>query len=165
MIIIDKKLTDLIPYENNPRKNDSAVSAVAASINQFGFKVPIVIDENDVIICGHTRYKAAELLKLETVPCILADDLTPEQIKAFRLADNKTSELSGWDVDLLIEELKDITDIDMTDFAFDVNVFLKADEPKEQKLDNGEELDIDDYNDDEFKCKCPKCGFKFNPKE
>jgi len=165
MQIIDMKLSDLIPYVKNPRKNDAAVSAVAASINKFGFKVPIVIDENNVIVCGHTRYKAAEWLKLKTVPCIMADDLTPEQIKAFRLADNKTSELSGWDVDLLVEELQEITAIDMTDFAFDVNVFLKADEQKEQNLNNGEEIDLDDFDDENFKCKCPKCGFRFNPKE
>lgn len=88
-------LTDLKPYEKNPRKNDNAVNAVANSIKQFGFKVPIVIDADNVIICGDTRYKAAQKLGLESVPCVVADDLTPEQIKAFRLVDNKTAELSS----------------------------------------------------------------------
>ena len=98
MNVIDRKIDELKPYENNPRKNDGAVSKVAASIREFGFKVPIVIDRNDVIVCGHTRYKAAVDLGLQSVPCIVADDLTDEQIKAFRLADNKVSEFSVWDL-------------------------------------------------------------------
>ena len=85
-----------MPYEKNPRKNDDAVKYVAESIQQFGFKVPIVIDTNGVIIAGHTRYKASKKLGLKEVPCIIADDLTEEQIKAYRLADNKVSELSEW---------------------------------------------------------------------
>jgi len=89
MQIIEKKINDLTPYENNPRKNDKSVDYVANSISQFGFKVPIVIDSNGVIVAGHTRYKAAVKLKMETVPCIVADDLTEEQIRAFRLVDNK----------------------------------------------------------------------------
>ena len=79
------QLADLKPYEKNPRKNDNAVGALAKSIERFGFKVPIVIDADNVIVCGHTRYKAAQKLKLESVPCIVADDLTPEQVKAFSL--------------------------------------------------------------------------------
>lgn len=94
MDVIEKKLGEIKPYENNPRKNDDAVDAVAASIKEFGFKVPIVIDSNGVIVAGHTRYKAAKKLKLKTVPCIEANDLTDDQIKAFRLADNKVSELA-----------------------------------------------------------------------
>ena len=97
MQIVEKKITELKEYENNPRNNDDAVEAVAESIEQFGFKVPIVIDSNGVIIAGHTRRKAAVRLGLDTVPCIIADDLTPEQIQAFRLADNKTAELAEWD--------------------------------------------------------------------
>ena len=113
MQIVEKKLKDIKPYEKNPRKNDSAVDAVASSISQFGFKNPIVIDGNNVIICGHTRYKAAQKLGLEKVPCVVADDLTEEQIKAYRLADNKVAELAEWDIDLLGEELDGIFDIDM----------------------------------------------------
>ena len=89
------------------------------SIKEFGFKVPIVIDNDNVIICGHTRYKASKKLKLEKVPCIIADDLTPEQIKAFRLADNKVAEKAEWDFDLLNEEINGIFEFDMQDFGFD----------------------------------------------
>ncbi len=120
MEIQEKKIKDLIPYEKNPRKNDAAVEYVANSIKEFGFKVPIVIDRNGVIVCGHTRYKAAQRLMLKTVPCIIADDLSDEQIKAFRLADNRVSEKSEWDFDLLYEELDGIFDIDMEEFDFDI---------------------------------------------
>ena len=117
------KLDELKPYEKNPRRNDGAVDAVAKSIEQFGFKVPIVIDADNVIVCGHTRYKAAQKLKLESVPCVVANDLTPEQVKAFRLADNKTSELASWDDAFLIEELNDLEflNFDMADFGFDID--------------------------------------------
>ena len=123
MDIKDIAISELIPYEKNPRKNDSAVDAVANSIKQFGFKVPIVIGKDNVIVCGHTRLKAAQKLGLESVPVMVADDLTTEQIKAFRLADNKVSELASWDDAFLIEELNDLAmfDIDMTDFGFDIS--------------------------------------------
>lgn len=111
--------SSLIPYERNPRRNDQAVDAVAASIREFGFKVPIVIDRDNVVVAGHTRLKAALKLGLETVPVIVADDLTPEQIKAFRLADNKTAELAEWDLDMLDLELGDI-EMDMEPFGFDL---------------------------------------------
>lgn len=119
MDIILKKINELIPYERNPRKNEAAIDAVAASIKNFGFKVPIVIDQGGVIVAGHTRLAAAKKLGLEEVPCIVADDLTEEQIKAFRLADNKTAELAEWDPELLEIELQDITEIDMSEFGFD----------------------------------------------
>lgn len=118
MQIITKKLSDLRPYTRNPRKNDQAVDAVANSIREFGFKVPVVIDKNGEIIAGHTRYKAAKKMKLEEIPCIIADDLTEEQIKAFRLADNKVGELADWDFDLLSDELDGIFNIDMEQFGF-----------------------------------------------
>ena len=120
MIIIDKAIDSLTPYERNPRKNDKAVESVANSIREFGFKVPIVIDADCVVIAGHTRLKAAKKLGLETVPCVVADDLTDEQIKAFRLADNKVSEAAEWDDKLLKSELDDILNIDMSDFGFDI---------------------------------------------
>lgn len=119
MEIIEKKLSEITPYENNPRKNDDAVEYVANSIREFGWKVPIVIDRDGVIIAGHTRYKAAQKLGYETVPCIMADDLTPEQVKAYRLADNKVSEFAEWDFDLLAAELDEI-DLDMSEFGFDL---------------------------------------------
>lgn len=119
MQIVQKKVDELIPYEKNPRKNEKAIEKVANSIREFGFKVPIVIDKNGVIVAGHTRYKASQELGLDEVPCIVADDLTPKQIKAFRIAENKTNDLSTWDEDLLGEELNDILDdFDMTDFGF-----------------------------------------------
>lgn len=119
MQIVEKKLKDIIPYEKNPRKNDNAVDAVANSIREFGFKSPVVIDKDSVIVCGHTRYKAAQKLGLETVPCVVADDLTDEQIKAYRLADNKVAELAEWDFNILGDELESIFDFDMSDFGFD----------------------------------------------
>ena len=120
MQITYKKLEELSPYKNNPRKNDHAVDAVANSIKEFGFKVPVVIDKNGEIIAGHTRYKAAKKLKLKEIPCIIADDLTEEQIKAFRIADNKVGELAEWDLDMLDVELDEITEIDMEQFGFNI---------------------------------------------
>ena len=117
MEIIYKKVEELIPYEKNPRHNDEAVKYVEQSIKEFGFKVPIIIDKNNVIVTGHTRLKAAKKLGLKEVPTIMADDLTEEQIKAFRLADNKVSEFASWDLDLLSDELTDL-DIDMEQFGF-----------------------------------------------
>lgn len=114
-------IDEIIPYENNPRNNDDAAPYVANSIKEFGFKVPIIIDENNVIVAGHTRLKAAEMLGLESVPCIRADDLTEEQIKAFRLADNKVGEISTWDLSKLNIELEGIS-LPMSDFGFeDIN--------------------------------------------
>ena len=105
MEIIYKQTSELIPYINNPRKNDKAVDAVASSIKNFGFKVPVIIDSQGEIIAGHTRLKAAKKLDIKEVPCLIADDLTPAQIKAFRIADNKVSEFAEWDMDLLKIEL------------------------------------------------------------
>ena len=121
MKVEQKQVKDLIPYINNPRHNDAAVDAVASSIAEFGFKVPLVIDKNNVIITGHTRLKAAKKLGLETVPVVIADDLTEAQIKAFRLADNKVAEIAEWDEDLLRIELEELADLDfdMGDFGFD----------------------------------------------
>lgn len=120
MKIVDLSLNKLKAYERNPRKNDAAVDGVAASIREFGFKVPVVVDRDNVIVCGHTRVKAARKLGMSTVPCIVADDLTDEQIKAFRLADNKVAEMADWDFHLLDEELEDIVNIDMEEFGFEL---------------------------------------------
>lgn len=116
------------PYENNPRNNDDAVDAVANSIKEFGWQQPIVVDNGGVIIAGHTRYKAAKQLKLKEVPIVVADNLTEEQVNAYRLADNKSGELATWDDDELQEELDKILDIDMTDFGFDLETELEDDE-------------------------------------
>ena len=130
MEIINKKLTEIKPYEKNPRRNDEAVEYVANSIKEFGFKVPIVIDKDGTIVAGHTRYKASKKLGLKEVPCIVADDLNEEQIKAFRLADNKVGEIAEWDFGLLDDELNDILDIDMGEFGFEP----LEDEAEEQEI-------------------------------
>lgn len=119
--IVYKNISELNPYKNNPRFNDEAVEAVANSIKQFGFKVPIIIDSSNVIVAGHTRLKAAKQLGMDKVPCIVADDLTEEQIRAFRLVDNKVSELADWDYEKLEEELANINSIDMNIFDFDMS--------------------------------------------
>lgn len=119
MQVQEMKLTAIKPYENNPRKNDPAVEAVAASIKEFGWQQPIVVDSQMVIIAGHTRYKAAKKLKLKVVPVLVAEGLTEEQVKAYRLADNKSGELATWDESALLEELAQICDIDMAAFGFD----------------------------------------------
>lgn len=144
--IVYRQVDDLKEYENNPRHNDGAVEAVANSIEAFGFKVPIVVDANDVIVAGHTRLKAARRLGLEQVPCIVADDLTEEQVRAFRLADNKTAELSEWDYEELnkqIDVLRKV--IDMTAFGF-------YDEPEAPAAKT------DDADEHPGEIKCPRCG-------
>lgn len=118
----------LKPYPSNPRKNEHAIEPVANSIREFGFKQPIVVDKNNTIIAGHTRLLAAKELGLTEVPVIVADDLTPEQVKAYRLADNKTGELAGWDFEQLDIELGNIADIDMSRFGFEL------DEPETDKV-------------------------------
>ena len=117
--IIQKGIDTVIPYENNPRKNDNAVDKVANSIRAFGFRQPIVIDEHNVVICGHTRLKAAKKLGLKQVPCIVAEGLTDAEIKAYRIADNKVAELAEWDDDLLQGELEQLEDFDMTQFGME----------------------------------------------
>lgn len=155
MKIIEKKTNELIPYANNPRHNDDAVQYVANSIKNFGFKVPIVIDTAGVIVCGHTRLKAAKLLKLDTVPCVVADDLTPEQIQAFRLADNKVSKAATWDESLLDDELRQIgetgLDFSMDDFGFDMSHLNPLDdEEDDEEKENERQRTMDAYNLDEY---------------
>ena len=115
---------DVVPYEKNPRLNDQAVDAVASSIREFGFKVPIVVDGKGVVVSGHTRLKAAKTLGLDEVPVIVADDLDDTKIKAFRLADNKVAELADWDESLLIKELEELGDLnyDMGQFDFELDL-------------------------------------------
>jgi len=113
MKIAQRTITEIKPYEKNPRLNDDAVEAVAASIREFGFRQPIVVDEDGVIVCGHTRYKAAQKLGLEKVPVHVARDLTPEQIRAYRIADNKTGELAEWNMELLPIELEELRGLDI----------------------------------------------------
>ena len=137
MELFNKKILEIRPYENNPRDNSKAIDAVAASIREFGFKVPIVIDKNGVIVAGHTRYEASKKLGLEEVPCVIADDLTDEQVKAFRLADNKTAELASWNPELLEVEMSAIESIDMTEYGFDLTEITDED-----KMEDQEDIDL-----------------------
>ena len=145
LMIVQKKISDLKAYENNPRNNDAAVDAVANSIKSFGFKVPVIIDKDNVIVCGHTRVKACEKLGIDEVPCVIADDLTEDQIKAFRLADNKTAELAEWDFSKLEEEMKFI-DMDLSQFGFeDLEKELERD-VLEDEFDENEPLPENPYS-------------------
>ena len=154
MEIVNKKVEDLRPYENNPRFNDDAVQYVAQSIKEFGFKVPIIVDKNNVIVAGHTRYKASMELGLKEVPCIVADDLSDEQIKAFRLADNKVGEVATWDYELLDEELNNILNIDMEEFGFSKMLSIEdidseelyPDEPIAKELDEANNYIVLEFN-------------------
>ena len=149
MKIVYKNIDELIPYENNPRLNDEAVEYVKNSIKEFGFKVPIVIDKDNVIIAGHTRIKASKELGIKDIPCIIADDLTEEQVKAFRLADNKVSEKSMWDYTKLDEELDSILDIDMSMFDFNSS---------DIDWNDIEEISEETYQEPSHKMlECPKC--------
>lgn len=144
------------PYENNPRFNEASVDAVAESIRRFGWKQPIVVDSNHVIIAGHTRYKAAKKLGMMSVPVLIADDLTDEEVKAYRLADNKVGEQSLWDFQKLDEELDGILDIDMGDFGFsDLSEVVES--PAE------EDITVSESSSDDSECECPRCHFRFTP--
>lgn len=153
MQLEERKLMDIFPYENNPRKNDEAVDAVAESIKQCGYIAPIILDENGVILAGHTRYKALQKLGYEKANVIVVKGLSEEQKRKYRILDNKTSELAGWDYDLLAEELKGL---DFDDFDFGLNVDL------------GDDIDIDGIfteveptPKEPKKHTCPYCGGVF----
>lgn len=146
-------INNIVPYENNPRNNQDAIPAVIESIKQFGFRNPMILDKENVIVAGHTRYEAAKALGMTEVPVIYADDLTEQQINAFRLADNKTAEISGWDFEKLEEEMAALSDFDMSLFGFkqyeDLNIKdFETDEPKntDKKLKT---------------VTCPHCGETF----
>ena len=147
--IIYKPIDQIKPYENNPRNNAAAITAVAASIKEFGFRVPIIIDKDNVIVAGHSRYNAAISLQMTEVPCVVADDLTQEQVKALRLADNKVGSFSLWDFSALSQELDELGDYDMQQFGFqtfdfdDLERMLNAKQPEPKKI------------------TCPYCGTEF----
>lgn len=145
MTIINRATDSLIPYINNPRKNDAAVDKVAASIKEFGFKVPIIIDNENVIVAGHTRMLAAKKLGLESVPCVIADDLSPAQIKAYRIADNKTAEFAEWDDELLKIELEAL---DGLDFDLDLTGFDKSEIDKLFADGDNSGAEEDDFDSD-----------------
>lgn len=145
------KIGKVKPYDKNPRRNDDSVDYVANSIKEFGFQQPIVVDKDMVVIAGHTRLKAAKKLKLKEVPVIVADNLTDEQAKAYRLADNKVSETSEWDFELLDDELNQILNIDMDDFGFDFTEDEEDEEDEEpEEKHNERERTGNAYNLSEY---------------
>lgn len=155
MNIVFKNVNDLKEYDNNPRINDDAIDKVAKSIEQFGFKVHVVVDKDNTIVCGHTRLKASKQLGLKEIPCIIADDLNKEQINAYRLIDNRTSDYSHWDFDKLeleLKQLEDIKEFEMKEFGFITkeDAFFNQD-TKQEKFEHQD--DNDEYNSfvDKFK--------------
>lgn len=184
------KIDDIVPYENNPRHNADAIEPVKESIRSFGFKVPMILDKENVIVAGHTRYEAAKALGMTEVPVIYADDLSEEQVRKFRLVDNKTAEFAGWDFSKLEEEL---AELDFSDFDFDfhieeenltdyftvsptdssspVNSSSSADSPNKNASSEGiyyENSPNIDYGADQQgvehrKIQCPHCGQWFTP--
>lgn len=168
MKIIEKKTGDLRPYENNPRKNEAAVDKVAASIEKFGFIVPVLITEEGEIVAGHTRVEAAIRLGIKKIPCIVIDDLDEDLIRQLRIVDNKTAELSSWDFEKLMLEMAEIREIDMDVFGFgdfgeDIKDESEAAGPESiTQTFNNKEMDLDDFGDDQFEIECPHCGFRWN---
>lgn len=153
MEIITVPIEDIFPYENNPRINEASVEKVAASIMRFGFKQPIVVDKDNVVIVGHTRLQAAKRLGLDSVPVLVASDLSEDEAAAYRLADNKTAESSFWDMEKLDEELTNII-MDMSPFGFgdiepiDFDLLFNDDDSMGQ-------------DEEPKEVKCPHCGLYF----
>ena len=143
--IVIKNIDELNVYENNPRKNDQAVEAVANSIKEFGFKVPVIITKDNVIIAGHTRIKACKKLGITDIPCVIADDLNEDQIRAFRLADNRASELADWDLDKLKVEFDNI-ELDLDVFGFEELQKKLSDDPEDDDFDESEALTDNPYS-------------------
>lgn len=157
------KLSEITPYANNPRKNDDAVNAVAESIRQCSYITPIIVDEDHVIIAGHTRYKALKALGEESAECLICQGLSEEQKKKYRFLDNKTGEKATWDLMKLEVELEGL-DLEGFDF-FCMAVDLPVDGGgggSDKELTGTTELDTEVFGDEEFKYECPKCGFRFN---
>lgn len=162
------KVKSLKPYWRNPRDNDETVEALKNTIRRHGFRQPVLIDENKVIVSGHARYRAAVELELEKVPCILVDDLTPEQIKEFRIVDNKIAELGRWDPEKLSRELKKLDNVaimkdfgfenyeleELADFAIEEPVTEIPSAPREKNTIGGKGAENDD---NEIILTCPEC--------
>lgn len=156
-------ISSIIPYVNNARNNENAIDKVAGSIAEFGFQSPIIIDKDNVIIAGHTRLAAAKKIGLKKVPVIVADKLTTAQVKAFRIADNKTAELSTWNNDVLkleLEQLKELDlDLKITGMEqFEIDSFLSdiSDEDLERLFSP-----VDKNGKRKHWITCPECGAKF----
>lgn len=161
------KLADVVPYGNNPRKNDDAVNAVAESIRQCSYVAPIIVDEGNVIIAGHTRYKALKALGMDEAQCLVCEGLSEEQKRKYRYLDNKTGEKATWDLLKLEVELEGL-DLEGFDF-FGMSEELSVDgagagegSGAGREIDGSTEYDTEVFGDEEFKYQCPACGFRFN---
>lgn len=160
-------ITSITPYARNPRKNQSAIATVKASLKEYGFQQPLVLDRDNVIVVGHTRFAAALELGMKEVPVKYCDDLTPAQIKGYRIMDNRSAQNSDWDMDLLALEFDDLKaegfDLDLTGFDADelAGIDLNG-EPESAPASSATEIDPDDY---QMGCRCPRCGFEFDDKQ
>lgn len=159
------RLEDIVPYRNNPRKNDNAVNAVAESIRQCSYVAPIIVDEGKVIIAGHTRYKALKALGMEEAQCLVCEGLSEEQKKKYRYLDNRTGEKATWDLLKLEAELEGL-DLEGFDF-FGMAEELPVDgagkgSGADRGINGSTEYDAEVFGDEEFKYQCPACGFRFN---
>ncbi len=146
--VVMKKVEEITTYNNNPRRNESTALKLKKSIEEFGFKNPIILDENDVILSGHARLKAALMLGMTEVPCIYANGLTEDEIRAFRIADNKTAEIAGWDYDKLVEEMTSLSemgfDLDFTGFNEAEQIYYAEQDATPDKPDKEEFRDYEE---------------------
>ncbi len=150
--IVMKQVSDIASYASNPRRNERTALKVKQSIEQFGFKNPILIDENNVIVSGHARHKAAMMLGMQEVPCVYVSGLTPEKVRAFRIADNKTAEIAGWDFDKLCQEMVSLSDagfdLDLSGFNEAEQIYYANPDAKPGKVDKGEFKDEEQFAED-----------------
>lgn len=146
------KIEEIKEYANNPRKVDKSVKALIKSIKQFGFRIPLVVDKDNIIVCGHARVIAAKKLGLKELPCVIVTDLTEEQIRAYRIADNQVAAYATWDEEQLQAEL-DALGLDLSDYGFEIGKELE---------NSAAEIQVTDFDDTEFDTECPYCGFRFN---
>ena len=159
------KLAYIIPYQNNPRKNDDAVNAVAESIRQCSYVAPIIVDEGNVIIAGHTRYKALKALGMEEAQCLVCEGLSEEQKRKYRYLDNKTGEKATWDLLKLEVELEalELEGFDFFGMAEELPIYGGGTgSGADRELNGVEEYDAEVFGDEGFKYQCPACGFRFN---
>lgn len=161
MQLVTMKLSDIHPYERNPRRNDLAVASVMESIQQCTYVAPIVVDEDGVILAGHTRYQALKRLKRKEAEVIVKAGLSEEQKRKYRLLDNKTAELAGWDLDRLAGELEGL---DFGDLDLDWGIGANEEETEADMGAGGENMEYapEAFGDGTFSHQCPKCGFRFN---
>ena len=152
--IVMKRVEDIAPYHKNPRRNERTVLKLKKSIEEFGFKNPIILDDNDVIVSGHARLKAAMMCGMEEVPCVYASGLSEDEIRAFRIADNKTAEIAGWDYDKLCEEMGSLFkidfDLDLTGFNEAEQFYYGNPEATPEKVDKGEYKEYEEFAEEEM---------------